>query len=152
MGDGRGVRYGPVIDAVPRPVPAFLEEERRQLGDWWSRQEYLCGFAATTDQVFACDLVMGALSSDVAPLFPVSGGLPITIADSERRFSVAVSPSLFQTDEPRPSTMTPRTSSTPRVPGGTPAGWPGESATGSSTGTEPRPARPGTFIEHCSEH
>jgi len=54
----------------PLPAPAFLDEERRQMGDWWFRQEYLCEFVATTDQVFAYDLVMGALSDNVAPLFP----------------------------------------------------------------------------------
>ena len=52
-----------------RIAPAFLEEERRQIGDWWFRQEYLCEFVATTDQVFAYDLVMDALSEEVAPLF-----------------------------------------------------------------------------------
>jgi hypothetical protein len=41
------------------------------MGDWWYRQEYLCEFVATTDQVFAYDLVMGALTDEVSPLFPV---------------------------------------------------------------------------------
>ena len=59
-------------NAVRRIAPAFLEEERRQMGDWWFRQEYLCEFVATTDQVFAYDLVMGALSDDVTPLFPAA--------------------------------------------------------------------------------
>ena len=57
-----------------RIAPAFLEEERRQMGDWWFRQEYLCEFVATSDQVFAYDLVMGALSDGVAPLFPGTSG------------------------------------------------------------------------------
>lgn len=30
-------------------------------------------FVAATDQIFAYDLVMGAISHDVAPLFPVAG-------------------------------------------------------------------------------
>jgi hypothetical protein len=60
--------------AYPRIAPAFLEEERRQMGDWWFRQEYLCEFVATTDQVFAYDLVMGALSDTIEPLFPVIEG------------------------------------------------------------------------------
>ena len=68
-----------------RIAPAFLEEERRQMGDWWFRQEYLCEFVATTDQVFAYDLVMGALSDEVAPLFPVarsSGPADATATDA----------------------------------------------------------------------
>lgn len=66
-----------------RIAPAFLEEERRGMGDWWFRQEYLCEFVATTDQVFAYDLVMGALSDDVAPLFPVSGTADATATDAD---------------------------------------------------------------------
>ena len=58
----------------PRITSAFLEEERRQMGDWWFRQEYGCEFVATTDQVFDYDLVMSALSDEVKPLFPLPGG------------------------------------------------------------------------------
>ena len=53
----------------PRITPAFLEEERASLGDWWYRQEYLCEFVETVDKVFAYDLVVNALSQDVKPLF-----------------------------------------------------------------------------------
>ncbi len=67
----------------PRIAPAFLDEERRQMGDWWFRQEYLCEFVATTDQVFAYDLVMGALSDDVAPLFPVADTTNTTAIDTD---------------------------------------------------------------------
>lgn len=79
--------------ACPRIAPAFLDEERRQMGDWWFRQEYLCEFVATTDQVFSYDLVMGALSDDVAPLFPATGSsgptdAAGTDADVEPLFSV----------------------------------------------------------------
>ncbi|HIH03638.1 MAG TPA: hypothetical protein HA263_07265 [Methanoregulaceae archaeon] len=42
-----------------RIAPGFLKKERRQIDDWLFRQEYLCKFVATTDQVFAKDLVMG---------------------------------------------------------------------------------------------
>jgi hypothetical protein len=54
---------------VPRITPAFLEEERRAMGDWWFQQEYLCEFVETDDQVFAHDLIMEAMSPDVQPLF-----------------------------------------------------------------------------------
>lgn len=75
-----------------RIAPAFLEEERRQMGDWWFRQEYLCEFVATTDQVFAYDLVMGALSDDVAPLFPVAGPTDATATDADVEPLFAVVP------------------------------------------------------------
>jgi hypothetical protein len=53
----------------PRISSAFLEEERRALGDWWFSQEYLCEFRDTTDQVFSYDVVMSAISPDITPLF-----------------------------------------------------------------------------------
>ena len=53
----------------PRISPAFLEEEKRSLGDWWFRQEYVCEFVETVDQVFYYDQVMTALSGEVKPLF-----------------------------------------------------------------------------------
>jgi hypothetical protein len=52
----------------PRIPPAFLDEERRALGDWWYSQEYLCQFRDTTDQVFSTADIDAAVSSDIAPL------------------------------------------------------------------------------------
>lgn len=54
---------------VPRIDPAWLRAERDRIGDWWFRQEYLCEFVETEDQVFGYDMIMRAISSDVAPLF-----------------------------------------------------------------------------------
>ena len=53
----------------PRISAEFLAEERNSRGDWWVRQEYQCQFLETVDQVFSYDLVMGALTSDIKPLF-----------------------------------------------------------------------------------
>ena len=66
-----------------RIAPGFLEEECRLMGNWWFRQEYLCEFVATTDQVFAYDLVMGGLSDDVAPLFPAAGPVDAAGIDAD---------------------------------------------------------------------
>lgn len=52
----------------PRISPAFLEEERRSLGELWFRSEYLCEFVETVDSVFGYDLVAEALCTDVRPL------------------------------------------------------------------------------------
>jgi len=57
----------------PRIDPRWLEAERGRIGDWWFRQEYLCEFVETDDQVFAYESVMGALSDQVAPLFAPEG-------------------------------------------------------------------------------
>ena len=53
----------------PRISAEFLEEERKSRGDWWYKQEYLYEFVETVDQVFTFELVMGAVTSDVKPLF-----------------------------------------------------------------------------------
>lgn len=53
----------------PRISPEFLESERAALGEWWYRQEYLCEFVETTDQVFSYDEVMAAIDPEVLPLF-----------------------------------------------------------------------------------
>jgi hypothetical protein len=61
---------------IPRINPAWLERTRQRLGDWMFRQEFLCEFLDTEDQLFATDLVLGALSGDVTPLvLPSFGGL-----------------------------------------------------------------------------
>ncbi len=46
----------------------FLAEERAALPEMIYRQEYFCEFLETSDQIFAYDLVMGALTPKVAPL------------------------------------------------------------------------------------
>ena len=58
----------------PRITAEFLAEERPSFGDWWFRQEYQCEFVETTDQAFAYEQVMAALTPDVPPLF-LGGGL-----------------------------------------------------------------------------
>jgi Terminase large subunit, T4likevirus-type, N-terminal len=52
-----------------RIEPAFLEEERRALGERWYRQEYECSFEDVVDAVFAYADIQAALSDDVKPLF-----------------------------------------------------------------------------------
>ena len=55
----------------PRISDEFLEQERREIGDPWFRQEYGCEFLETVDQVFRYDDIERALSNDVRPLFGV---------------------------------------------------------------------------------
>ncbi len=50
----------PVLDC-PRISQEFLEEERREQGDLWFRQEYLCEFVDNGTQLFGRDLVEAAL-------------------------------------------------------------------------------------------
>jgi hypothetical protein len=58
----------------PRITPEFLAEERHKMGEWWYSQEYMCEFRETSDQVFAYDLIQGAMNPDIKPLFPVGFG------------------------------------------------------------------------------
>jgi hypothetical protein len=53
----------------PRIQPQFLEDERVSLGEWTFRQEYLCEFVETHENVFSHDLISKAVSADVKPLF-----------------------------------------------------------------------------------
>lgn len=54
---------------VPRIAPDWLAEERDRMGDWWFRQEFLCEFVETDDQVFGYDLINAAVSDEIEPLF-----------------------------------------------------------------------------------
>lgn len=62
----------------PRIAPAFLEEERLALGEWWFQQEYLCEFSENVDAYFSYDEIMGAISEDVKPLFGPEGKLDLS--------------------------------------------------------------------------
>ncbi len=53
----------------PRMSREWLETERKSIGEWWFRQEYLCEFVETDDQVFAYEDIQRALDIDVKPLF-----------------------------------------------------------------------------------
>jgi hypothetical protein len=65
--DWRRVRI--TAEQCPRIDPGWLIRERAAIGEWWFRQEYLCEFVDTADQVFGQEVVMRALSADVEPLF-----------------------------------------------------------------------------------
>jgi hypothetical protein len=54
----------------PRLSKRFLANERRQVPDLVFRQEWLCEFVDTMDQVFRWEDVQNMLTSDVLPLFP----------------------------------------------------------------------------------
>jgi hypothetical protein len=53
----------------PRMSKSWLDAERAAIGDWWFRQEYLCEFVETTDQVFSYEDIQRALDAEVKPLW-----------------------------------------------------------------------------------
>src|SRR5258707_1060920 len=55
------VRVEAPATQCPRISAAFLEEERRQMGEAWFRQEYMCEFVEDGRQMFEREVVMGAM-------------------------------------------------------------------------------------------
>jgi hypothetical protein len=53
----------------PRISQEFLEEERKALGDWWFRQEYLCEFVERADSLFSHESIMAGADPALKPLF-----------------------------------------------------------------------------------
>ncbi len=53
----------------PRIDAGWLADERRLIGDWQFRQEYLTEFVDTDEQFFSSDLIEAALTSEVQPLW-----------------------------------------------------------------------------------
>ena len=58
--------------SCPRIDPAWLEKEKKGMGEWWFLQEYMCKFMDAMDSVFNHDTIMAAISSEVKPLFEVA--------------------------------------------------------------------------------
>ena len=66
-------KYEVPASECPRIPPGFLEEERQTLPSWVFRQEYECSFEETEDQVCTTEMVEGAVTSEVEPLFGAGG-------------------------------------------------------------------------------
>jgi len=58
-------RYEVPAEHCPRISAAFLEEERRTIGEWWYRQEYGCEFLDAESQAFTRDEIDRAFEEDV---------------------------------------------------------------------------------------
>jgi hypothetical protein len=71
FGEGDWERVRVTAEECPRISKAFLEEERRALGERWFAQEYLTSFTECIDAVFSYADIQAARSSDVKPLFPL---------------------------------------------------------------------------------
>jgi hypothetical protein len=66
-------RYEVPARECPRISCEFLEEERAALPGWVYRQEYECSFEETEDAVFTTEMIDGAISPQVTPLFGAAG-------------------------------------------------------------------------------
>jgi len=71
----------------PRMTEAFLEQERREMGDWQFRSEYMCEFTDTEDQLFATEHIESSLTSEVGALFDRDDETGEYLSDTEPLFS-----------------------------------------------------------------
>jgi hypothetical protein len=62
-------RYRVTAYECPRIPPAFLEEERRSLGERAFRREYLCSFEDNEARVFASEDIERAKDKTIEPMF-----------------------------------------------------------------------------------
>jgi len=53
----------------PRITAEFLQQERVAMSEWRFRQEYMCEFVETIDQIFSYDVIRAAFDPAVKPLF-----------------------------------------------------------------------------------
>jgi hypothetical protein len=67
--DARWRRFRVTAPMCPRHSPEFLAEEKRNMGERWFNQEYMCSFQEAVDQAFSTESILSAFESDTAPLF-----------------------------------------------------------------------------------
>jgi len=58
----------PATDCT-RISPSFLKQEKESMSEWRFRQEYLCEFVETVDQIFSYDVIRAAFDPAVKPIF-----------------------------------------------------------------------------------
>jgi hypothetical protein len=68
MRDNGWLKLEVPAELCPRIDPAFLEEERRELGDLAYRQEYCCEFIQLNEALFRPADIVAAMSGGVKPL------------------------------------------------------------------------------------
>jgi len=58
-------RYEVPATRCPRIAPSFLAEERRNVGEWWFEQEYMCRFMEGQTSMFTRDEIDAAFAEEV---------------------------------------------------------------------------------------
>lgn len=62
-------------DECPRIPREWLAEERKQIGDFWFEQEYLCQFKDDVTAVFSYESIQGAMSDALEPRWSIGDAL-----------------------------------------------------------------------------
>ncbi len=60
-------RYEVPATLCPRISAEFLEEEQRNMGEWWYQQEYMCQFSEAETQVFRREDIEDAFREEIEP-------------------------------------------------------------------------------------
>jgi len=58
-------RYEVPATMCPRIAPSFLAEERRNMGEWWFEQEFMCRFMEGQTSIFTRDEIDAAFDEEV---------------------------------------------------------------------------------------
>ncbi len=66
-GDEAWERYEVPAPLCPRISAKFLAEEKRNMGEWWYQQEYMCQFSEAETQAFRREDVEAAFREEVTP-------------------------------------------------------------------------------------
>jgi hypothetical protein len=64
-------RVSITADECPRISAEFLEQERRELGEFLYQQEYECLFLAPENALFDLEIIQAALTTEVRPLWGI---------------------------------------------------------------------------------
>jgi hypothetical protein len=59
----------------PRIPKDWLEEERKQIGDFWFEQEYMCEFKDDVSAVFRYEDIMAAMDNEIVPDWSIRNAL-----------------------------------------------------------------------------
>lgn len=59
----------------PRIDPLWLEQERKQIGEWWFEQEYFCEWKDDVSAVFRHEDIMAAVDSGITPDWSIGDAL-----------------------------------------------------------------------------
>jgi hypothetical protein len=66
---GRWSKFKVTAADCPRIPEEFLEEEKAAMGERWFQQEYMCDFVDVSSSLFDREVIEGAFTKDVKPLF-----------------------------------------------------------------------------------
>jgi hypothetical protein len=82
-------RYEIPATIVPRITPEHLAKERRRLGEWWFKSQYMCAFQTPEDSLFTPDMIQKVFRhNDYQPLI-LEGDDPLYKRGDYQAFNIA---------------------------------------------------------------